>query len=206
MFMRITTGLLVALAIVFPTVPASADEASESEVFSAPGVRSPVSAEGDPGSAQPRRAAKSTQTLGRTARHALVIDLGPLPIDLSPPAEEEDTGTVAPKRYRIGVHRPLPREFTGDLVPHLDWTADPDGRHTATITFRAAGSGFTAPRRASYIALWRIGPGLRWRRPAARLCLHTSGPSTPARNAPVWVHQHGFSMCCPSPASAEGQM
>ena len=140
MFMRITTGLLVALAIAFPTGPASADEASEFEVFSAPGVRSPVSAEGDPGSAQPRRAAKSTQTLGRTARHALVIDLGPLPIDLSPPAEEEDTGTVAPKRYRIGVHRPLPREFTGDLVPHLDWTADPDGRHTATITFRAAGA------------------------------------------------------------------
>ena len=140
MFMRITTGLLVALAIAFPTVPASADEGSEFEVFSAPGVRSPVSAEGDPGSAQPRRAAKSTQTLGRTARHALVIDLGPLPIDLSPPAEDDDTGTVAPERYRIGVHRPLPSEFTGDLVPHLDWTADPDGRHTATITFRAAGA------------------------------------------------------------------
>ena len=133
-------GIGAVLVGVIALVPASADEASEPEFLSAPSAQSPVSAEGDTGTEQIPRAAKSKAQLGRAARRALVIDLGPLPIDLSPPAEEEDTDTVVPERRRIGVHRPLPSEFTGNLAPHLDWTADPDGRHTTAITFKADGA------------------------------------------------------------------
>ena len=111
------------------TVPALANEASES-VFRAPTVRILVSA-----SPQTRRAAKRSPTLDRSAR-PLVIDLDPLP------SEEQDA--QIPKRQRkrrqIGIHRPLPREFRGDLIPHLDWTTDADGRLTSTITFRAEGA------------------------------------------------------------------
>ena len=107
------------------TLPALADEAS---VLSAPTVRSPVSV-----SLQTRAA----KTLHRSAR-AIVIDLGPLPV------EEEDTDTEAPppqyKPRQIGIHRPLPREFQGNLVPHLDWTVDRVGRQHTAITFQAEGA------------------------------------------------------------------
>ena len=62
----------------------------------------------------------------RAAIRALVIDLGPLPV------EEKDAQIPqrTSKRRQIGIHRPLPGEFTGNLVPHLDWTGDTDGQHT----------------------------------------------------------------------------
>ena len=138
MFMRITTCLLLLGVVLSPAAPASDDEASE-PVYSAPSVSNPCLCRGRPGQRATPAGAKS-QTLGRAARRVLVIDLGPLP-------DKERTlrlhGRKAPIPLlprRIGVHRPLPSEFTGNLAPHLDWTADPDGRHTAAITFNAEGA------------------------------------------------------------------
>ena len=111
-------------------IPALADEASET-VFSAPTVRIPLSA-----SPQTQAAtAKRSSTLDRSAR-PLVIDLGPLP------SENQDDLILKRQRKRrqIGIHRPLPREFRGNLVPHLDWTIGADGHLTGEITFRAAGA------------------------------------------------------------------
>ena len=64
------------------------------------------------------------------------FDLGPLPV------EEKDAQIPqrTSKRRQIGIHRPLSGEFTGNLLPHLDWTADTDGQHTAAITFSAEGA------------------------------------------------------------------
>ena len=155
--------VLVSIVLAFasplaPTVRASADEdevysapavRSADEVYSVPTVRVPSGALSLPhralnledlpaASASPQaRAARPAPILDRVAR-ALVIDLGPLP-DLSPPAEE-DTDTKVPQGHRIGIHRPLPREFRGNLVPHLDWTAAADGRHSTEITFSADGA------------------------------------------------------------------
>ena len=121
--LRILAFLLVALA----TVPVAADEASEPSI-SEPSARSPVVSE--PGV----RTHASHNT--RAAIRALVIDLGPLPV------EEKDAQIPqrTSKRRRIGIHRSLPGEFTGNLVPHLDWTGDTDGQHTAAITFSADGA------------------------------------------------------------------
>ena len=91
-----------------------------------------------PASASPQaRAARPAPILDRVTR-ALVIDLGPLP-DFSHPAEQ-DKDTPVPQGHRIGIHRPLPREFRGNLAPHLDWTADADGRHSTEITFSGDGA------------------------------------------------------------------
>ena len=124
---RITTFLLVALA----TVSVAADEASE-PTRNVPSVRSPVVSE-----PHVRRRAVLQNTLA--ASRALVIDLGPLPV------EEKDTDAEIPQRTRkrlrrIGIHRSLPSEFTGNLTPDLDWTANTDGQHTAALTFRAKGA------------------------------------------------------------------
>ena len=136
MILPIRSLVSIVLALASPlalTVRASADE---DEVYSAPAVRS----EDLPASASPHqaRAARPAPILDRVAR-ALAIDLGPLP-DLSRPPAEEDTDTKVPQGHRIGIHRPLPREFRGNLVPHLDWTADADGRHSTEITFSADGA------------------------------------------------------------------
>ena len=115
-------GIALASLLALATVPASAEEASET-VYSAPTVRIPA--------ASPQtRAARPSRTLGRVAPRGLVIDLGPLPA-------EEDTDTQVPQQSRIGIHRPLPREFKGNLVPYLDWTAE---QTAAAITFRADGA------------------------------------------------------------------
>ena len=120
---RMLAFLLVALA----TVPVSADEAREPSI-SDPSARSPVVSE--PGV----RTHASHNT--RAAIRPLVIDLGPLPV------EEKDAQIPqrTSKRRQIGIHRPLSGEFTGNLLPHLDWTADTDGQHTAAITFSAEGA------------------------------------------------------------------
>ena len=124
---RITPALLVLLA----TVPVSADETSDSST-SVPSVRSPVVHEPH---VRHRAVVQSTRSDSR----ALVIDLGPLPV------EKKDTDAEVPQRTRkrlrrIGIHRSLPSEFTGNLVPHLDWTANTSGQHTTAITFRAEGA------------------------------------------------------------------
>ena len=121
--LRMLAFLVVALA----TVPVAADEASEPSI-SEPSARSPVVSE--PGV----RTHASHNT--RAAIRPLVIDLGPLPV------EEKDAQIPqrTSKRRQIGIHRPLSGEFTGNLVPHLDWTADTDGQHTAAITFSADGA------------------------------------------------------------------
>ena len=121
--LRMLAFLLVALA----TAPVLADEAREPSI-SEPSARSPVVSE--PG----LRTHASHNT--RAAIRALVIDLGPLPV------EEKDAQIPqrTSKRRQIGIHRPLSGEFTGNLVPHLDWTGDTDGQHTAAITFHAEGA------------------------------------------------------------------
>ena len=118
--MRIPTLILATLA----AFPISASESA----ISTSSERSPVVSEFD------------TRTHGiqnrSAANNALLIDLEPLP------AEESDA--LVPKRTskrrQIGIHRALPDEFTGDLVPHLEWVVDGDGQHTAAITFSAEGA------------------------------------------------------------------
>ena len=119
--------MLAFLVLALATVPVSADEAREPSI-SEPSARSPVVSE--PGV----RTHASHNT--RAAIRALVIDLGPLPV------EEKDAQIPqrTSKRRQIGIHRPLSGEFTGNLVPHLDWTGDTDGQHTAAITFHAEGA------------------------------------------------------------------
>ena len=119
----ITTALLVLLA----TVPVSADETSESSI-SEPSARSPVH--------EPQVRQRAAVQNTRSASRALVIDLGPLPV------EEKDAQIPqrTSKRRQIGIHRLLSGKFTGNLVPHLDWTADADGQRTAAITFHAEGA------------------------------------------------------------------
>ena len=115
--LRMLAFLLVALA----TVPVAADEAREPSI-SEPSARSPVV--GEPGV----RTHASHNT--RAAIRPLVIDLGPLPV------EEKDAQIPqrTSKRRQIGIHRPLSGEFTGNLVPHLDWTADAESRSTPSTT------------------------------------------------------------------------
>ena len=62
-------------------------------------------------------------------RRALVIDLGPLPKE----EKQQDTQGMSPRPQRIGIHRPLPREFIGDLVPLLEWTPV-NGHQRAAVT------------------------------------------------------------------------
>ena len=68
-------------------------------------------------------------------RRALVIDLGPLPKE----EKQQDTQGVSPRPQRIGIHRPLPREFIGDLAPLLEWTPV-NGHQRAAVTFAAEGA------------------------------------------------------------------
>ena len=118
--MRISTLVLATLA----AFPVSASESA----MSMPSERSPVVSEFD-------TRARAIQNHG-AANSALLIDLGPLP------AEEKNTEIPArtSKRRQIGIHRALPDEFTGDLVPHLEWVVDADDQHTAAITFTSQGA------------------------------------------------------------------
>ena len=68
-------------------------------------------------------------------RRALVIDLGPLPKE----EKQQDTQGMSPRPQRIGIHRPLPREFIGDLAPLLEWTPV-NGHQRAAVTFAAEGA------------------------------------------------------------------
>ena len=68
-------------------------------------------------------------------RRALVIDLGPLPKE----EKQQNTQGMSPRPQRIGIHRPLPREFIGDLVPLLEWTPV-NGHQRAAVTFAAEGA------------------------------------------------------------------
>ena len=114
-------------ALVLATLAAFPVSASESAI-SMPSERSPVVSEFD-------TRARAILNHG-AANSALLIDLGPLPV------EEKNTEipTRTSKRYQIGVHRPLPDEFTGDLVPHLEWVVDADDQHTAAIIFASEGA------------------------------------------------------------------
>ena len=103
--------------VVFATVA----DASESD----PSARSPVSGESG------LRARSVLDS--RVAGQALIIDLGPLPAEAGSTQNPQKTH----KRQRIGMHRPLPAEFRGDLVPLLVWGAGGDGLHTAAVTFTA---------------------------------------------------------------------
>ena len=118
--MRIPTLILAMLA----AFPASASDSA----ISMPSARSPVVSEFD---------ARTRAIQNRSAANsALLIDLEPLP------AEEIDAPVPkrTSKRHQIGIHRALPDEFTGDLVPHLEWVVDGDGQNTAAITFSAEGA------------------------------------------------------------------
>ena len=119
----ITTFFLVALA----TVSVSADEASESSI-SVPTERSPVIRE-------PHVRHRAPLQSTRSASRALVINLGPLPVE-----EEKAEIPLIRQRHPIGVHRSLPAEFTDNLVPELAWTDDTDDGQHAAITFRADGA------------------------------------------------------------------
>ena len=68
-------------------------------------------------------------------RSALVIDLGPLPKE----EKQQDTQGMSSRPQRIGIHRPLPREFIGDLAPLLEWTPV-NGHQSAAVTFAAEGA------------------------------------------------------------------
>ena len=152
--MRISTLVLASLA----AFPVSASESA----MSMPSERSPVVSEFD-------TRARAIQNHG-AANSALLIDLGPLP------AEEKNTEIPArtSKRRQIGIHRALPDEFTGDLVPHLEWVVDADDQHTAAITFTSQGAvslRIAVQGRASSRCL---SSNFRWRRAAARPRLHIS--------------------------------
>lgn len=118
--MRIPTLILVTLA----AFPVSASDSA----ISTPSARSPVVSEFDTRT----RAIQNHSA----ANSALLIDLGPLPVE----EKNAEIPTRTSKRRQIGIHRALPDEFTGDLVPHLDWVVDGDGQHTAAITFSAEGA------------------------------------------------------------------
>ena len=80
---------------------------------------------------------KATSTVdSRVAGQALIIDLGPLPAEAGSSRIPQRTH----KRHLIGVHRALPAEFRGDLVPLLKWAVGDDGQHTAAVTFTAQGA------------------------------------------------------------------
>ena len=118
--MRIPTLILITLA----AFPVSASDSA----ISMPSARSPVVSEFD---------TRTRAIQNRSAvDSALLIDLEPLP------AEEIDA--LVPKRTskrrQIGIHRALPDEFTGDLVPHLEWVVDAGGQHTTAITLSAEGA------------------------------------------------------------------
>ena len=187
-----TMGTGAVLVGVIALVPASADEASEPEFLSAPSAQSPVSAEGDTGTEQIPRAAKSkAQTLGRAARRALVIDLGPLPIDLSPPAEEEDTDTVVPERRRIGAIAPS-RASSRAISRRIS-----TGRPTRTADTRRRSR--SRQRERSHCASpsrLHCPLALRFRYSMARASCAAlpsrQRPSTPARNAPVMMAPPGW--------------
>ena len=189
----VPVSIVLALAsLLAPIVRASADEdevysapavRSADEVYSVPTVRVPSGAlslpqralnlDDLPASASPQaRAARPAPILDRVAR-ALVIDLGPLP-DLSPPAEE-DTDSKVPQGHRIGIHRPLPREFRGQprAASRLDGRRGRPTQHRDHLQRRRRS--LIARRRAGDVAARRIGPDTRWRRPAAGPCLHDSG-------------------------------
>ena len=118
--MRIPTLILVTLA----AFPVSASDSA----ISMPSARSPVVSEFDTRT----RAIQNHSA----ANSALLIDLGPLPVE----EKNAEIPTRTSKRRQIGIHRALPDEFTGDLAPHLDWVVDGDGQHTAAITFSAEGA------------------------------------------------------------------
>ena len=170
--MRISTLVLASLA----AFPVSASESA----MSMPSERSPVVSELD-------TRARAIQNHG-AANSALLIDLGPLP------AEEKNTEipTRTSKRRQIGIHRALPDEFTGDLVPHLEWVlaavyirALMANKGVAGTTRCRAGRQDAASRQASS-RLLRCAPALRVTRP--NVLTHRvfmAGSELPATSRPI---------------------
>ena len=114
---------LVCTSLLLLSSPVSANESPISD----PSQRSPA------GSSLEARW-QATQNAAAAAG-ALLIDLGPLPVD------PKDTQLqISTKQHQIGVHRALPEEFTGNLVPLLRWIDGSDNRRIATITFEAQGA------------------------------------------------------------------
>ena len=114
------------LAVLATLAPPAADGSVESA--SAPSARGPIISE---------RAARTGPVLNpRAANSPLVIELGPLPAD----ARDANIPKRVHKRRRVGVHRPLPEAFGGDLVPRLEWVAGAAGGQVAAIEVRAQGA------------------------------------------------------------------
>ena len=116
--------ILVVLAVLLCSTVATASDVA----VDTPMARSPAAGESG------LRASAALDS--RVAGSALIIDLGPLPAEAGSARIPRKTH----KRRRIGVHRPLPAEFRGNLVPLLAWEAGGDGLHTAAVTFTAKGA------------------------------------------------------------------
>ena len=72
----------------------------------------------------------------QAANRALRVALGALPAEEKESTDGEDAGG----RSRIGVHRPLPSGFTGDVIPHLVWVSDSDDQRIAVVEIRSEGA------------------------------------------------------------------
>ena len=94
-----------------------------------------TSSERSPVVNEPEARRQATQN-GHAAAGALLIDLGPLPVE----AKDAQTLQRTTKRRQIGVHRSLPAEFTGNLIPLLEWIDGSGNQRIATITFNAEGA------------------------------------------------------------------
>ena len=117
--------ILACFAVLLSSTVASASDVG----VGAPSARSPVASESG-------SRTSSEELDARVVAPGLTIDLGPLPAEAGNSRLLQRTH----KRLRIGVHRELPTEFTGDLVPLLAWDAGGNGRHTAAVTFTAQGA------------------------------------------------------------------
>ena len=101
-------------------------------------------------------------------RRALVIDLGPLPKE----EKQQDTQGMSPRPQRIGIHRPLPREFIGDLasLPRMDpRKRPPKGRSNV----RCRRCRISAHRHPCKTARRYSCSSVRWRWSCSRAAPHT---------------------------------
>ena len=72
----------------------------------------------------------------QAANRALLVALDELSAEEKASTAQETTD----RRNRIGVHRSLLSDFTGDLSPHLVWVRDSDSRHIAAVEIRSEGA------------------------------------------------------------------
>ena len=95
----------------------------------------------------------------KAAHRALRVTLGALTAE-----EKASTAEMADSRpNQIGIHRPLPSGFTGDLAPKLGWVSDPRGPIGCGDGSRLRRRGVGAHRRACDAAGGGLRAGIRWR-------------------------------------------